>query len=104
LPTANGAISLATEASGAAGLPEHGSGGASDLARLQDVQDLLLLRVVITEPALSVQFLGRMPTLLEVELSDGAVLHAARHDYTASIQPVQLGGGAAETVASRGRF
>jgi 2-methylcitrate dehydratase len=47
----------------------------------RDVQDLLRRVVITPDPALSVQFPGRMPAVLEVELSDGAVLHAARDDY-----------------------
>jgi 2-methylcitrate dehydratase len=47
----------------------------------RDVQELLRRVVITTDPALSEQFPRRMPALLDVELSDGTVLHAARDDY-----------------------
>jgi 2-methylcitrate dehydratase len=46
-----------------------------------DVQALLRRVVVTPDPALSARFPRLMPALLEVELSDGTVLHAARVDY-----------------------
>jgi 2-methylcitrate dehydratase len=47
----------------------------------RDVQDLLRRVVIVPDEALSAQFPARMPALLDVELDDGAVLHAARDDY-----------------------
>jgi 2-methylcitrate dehydratase len=47
----------------------------------RDVQDLLRRVVIAPDPALSAQFPGRMPALLEVEFSDGTVLRSARDDY-----------------------
>jgi 2-methylcitrate dehydratase len=46
-----------------------------------DVQNLLRHVVVTPDEALSAQFPARMPALLDVELGDGMVLHAARDDY-----------------------
>jgi 2-methylcitrate dehydratase len=47
----------------------------------RDVQDLLRRVVIVPDEVLSAQFPARMPALLDVELDDGAVLHAARDDY-----------------------
>jgi 2-methylcitrate dehydratase len=47
----------------------------------EDVQALLRRVVITPDPALSERFPRLMPALLEVELSDGTVLHAARIDY-----------------------
>jgi 2-methylcitrate dehydratase len=47
----------------------------------RDVQELLRRVVITPDPSLSAQFPGRMPAVLEVELGDGAVLHAKRDDY-----------------------
>jgi 2-methylcitrate dehydratase len=46
-----------------------------------DVKDLLHRVVITPDPALSARFPRRMPAVLDVELSDGTVLHAARDDY-----------------------
>ncbi len=47
----------------------------------RDVQDLMRRVVITPDPMLSAQFPRRMPALLDVELSDGIVLHAAQDDY-----------------------
>lgn len=47
----------------------------------EDVQALLRRVVITPDEAMSAQFPQRMPALLDVELDDGTVLHAARDDY-----------------------
>jgi 2-methylcitrate dehydratase len=47
----------------------------------RDVQELMRHVVITTHPTLSAQFPRRMPASLDVELSDGTVLHAVRDDY-----------------------
>jgi 2-methylcitrate dehydratase len=47
----------------------------------RDVQDLMRRIVIMPDPALSAQFPGRMPALLDVDLSDGAALCSAQDDY-----------------------
>jgi 2-methylcitrate dehydratase len=47
----------------------------------EDVQALLRRVTITPDETLSDQFPQRMPALLDVELDDGTVLHAARDDY-----------------------